>query len=417
MRSTLSRLALPLLALAGLLSFGSRPVQAAVTPLGQNGCPRGTVVSSNNLVANSDFAQGSTGFESDLPDRGAGVYPSDPVGGFSIQNGAVRYEVPFTDGRVVVGQPFPGDPQREAAPSATYFYSNPGQNKNGAEPPFTGVLWRQTVTNLLPGTVYNFYAYFDNLLTANDPGSDPNVELRVGVPGEPSIPAGPAITVAKTPDAWVPVQYSFQTGENQTAVVLEIFDRTASVLGDDFGMAAINLRQCVSGLGIAKTNSLPTKNPDGGYGVTYTILVRNYGTGSQPLDAVQVTDNLSKTFAKAGSWSVVGVSSNRFTPNPAYNGSTDIRLLSGTDQLAPGQSGTITLRVEVRASLAAGGTGPFDNTAFATARAGAELVEDDSAPGNNPDPDDDGNPKETVEDAPTRVFIGGPILYIPLMRR
>jgi hypothetical protein len=412
MRPTLAHLALPLLALMLLLTFASRPTHAAVTPLGQNGCPRGTVVGGPNLVANGDFAQGSTGFASDLPDRGPGVYPSDPVGGFSIQTGDVSY----LDGNVV-GRPFPGDPQREAEPSQTYFYSNPGQGKNGEPPPFTGVLWRQTVSNLLPGTTYNFYAYFDNLLIPAFPSIDPTVELRVGAPGEPSIAAGPPIMVEQEPDAWVPIQYSFQTGPAQTSVVLEVFDKTASVQGDDFGMTALNLRQCVSALGVAKTNSLPTENQDGSYTIAYSILLRNYGQGSAPLSAVQVTDDLSQTFAKAGSWRVLGVASDRFTVNPAYNGSTDIRLLAGTDELSPGQSGTVTLRVEVRPSLAPGGSGPFDNTAFGSARAGTVLVEDDSAPGTNPDPDGDSDPKEEVEDTPTRVFIGGPMLYIPLMRR
>jgi hypothetical protein len=413
MRLILARVTLPLLAIISMLSFrASAPAQAAITPLGQSGCPRGTVVGGPNLVTNGDFSQGSTGFESDLPDRGPGVYPDDPVGGFSIQTGVVSYFNGFVEGR-----PFPGDTQREAAPSETYFYSNPGESKSGDPPPFTGVLWRQTVTGLLPGTVYNFYAYIDNLLIPGSSGADPTVELRVGAPGEPTVEAGPPIMVPKTPDAWVPVQYSFQTGGSQTSVVLEIFDRTAAVQGDDFGMTAINLRQCVSGLGLAKSVSVPIDNLDGSYSLSYTILVKNYGQGTQPLTDLQVVDDLAKTFEKAASWRVTGLSSDRFTVNTAYDGRTDVRLLTGTDQLAPMATGTILLEVEVRPSLEPGGVGPFDNTAFGSALAGNVLVQDDSAPGTNPDPDGDSDPKNPLEDIPTRVFIGGPTLYIPLTRR
>jgi hypothetical protein len=404
MLRTICRLTLPALvvitAFAGLVR--AAPARAAVIPLGQNGCAAGTTVGGPNLIVNGDFSAGATGFETDLPYRGPNVYPDGALGGYSILTGDVVF---FNGG--VVGKPFPGDPSREVPPSATYFYSNQSQNKDGSTP-FTGLLWRQTITGLLPDTSYNFYAYFDNLLTPVTIGEDPLIELRVD-----GIPAGPPVDVPKAPDLWTPVQYSFRTQLGQTSVVLEVYSLRETGFGNDFGMASLNLRQCASAIGAAKQASEPVRNQDGSWTVEYLITVRNYGQSAVPLTNLQVRDDLATTYAGARSFTVVSVSSTTFTVNPAYNGRSDTRLLAGSNQLAAGQSGTIRLvtRVVPFSSL------PFKNVAFATATAGSVEVEDDSAPGLDPDPDQNNNPKDPADDLPTTIQIPYYPLLLPLVWR
>ena len=79
--------------------------------------------------------------------------------------------------------------------------------------------------------------------------------------------------------------------------------------------------------------------------LTYTITVQN--TGNVTLSNLQVTDDLVAAFPGAASFSVFSLTSPDFTVNPGFNGDTDINLLDGTDTLAVGASGTITLVADV----------------------------------------------------------------------
>lgn len=400
------RLFLILTLVISLLSLSEgQPARAEITPLGQQGCKTGTFVGGSNLVTNGDFAispgpgpevDEAAGFTSDLPNRGPGIYPSDPQGGFSIQNGPISYY----SGQIT-GRPFAGDSLREVPAGQTYFYSNPNEAKDGTPGPFKGVLWRQTITNLAPGTTYNFFAYFDNLLNEGVPGSDPLIDLRVN-----GIAAGPAVRVPKTPDTWVMVQYSFTTGPAQTSAVLEIYDTTADTIGDDFGMTAINLKQCVSNVGLAKAAEPVVDNRDGTYTVRYKLTINNYGVDPLPISALQVTDNLSLTFAQAGSFQVEELSSPTLTVNPNYNGTSDTRLLSGTDILASSGKAEIFLSVRVTPGNGPGGYGPFQNSAALTALSGTIAIGDNSAPGDNPDPNGDGFPRD-ISEPPTAPEDGG----------
>lgn len=427
MRKLTQRLLLPALAL-GLLAVAlpsPMPARAAVTPLGQQGCPNGQAVATQNLVQDSDFAeafQGTIRFVTDLPDRGPAVYPSDPAGGFSIQKGAVDYQA-----GTLIGRPFPGDPSREVLPSETYFYSNPYFNADGSQffaGDGEGKLWGQTVA-VTPGTTYNFYAYFDNILLPGTAGNDPVIELRVDDPddGAGAVAAGLPITVTKEPDTWVPIQYAFQTGPAQTRATLEIWDVSGKfvvdpIFGSDFGMVGINLRQCASAIGLAKAVGEPIRNSDGSYDVTYTLTVRNYGQGAAPVTGLQVTDDLSRTFAYVGSYSVIAKSASaNLSIEPAYTGvSPNTRLLTGADSLASGETATITFTVRMTPGRGLGGRGPFPNRAIVTANSGTATVEDDSAPGSNPDADGDNNPKEDSEDLDT-VFHVGTVVGLPVIIR
>jgi hypothetical protein len=402
------RLSATMLFLAVVVGVSVTPTaRAQITPRGQQGCLNGSVVGGPNLIVNSDFSLGSVGFESDLPDRGPGVYPSDPEGGFSIQTGPVEHY-----GSTIVGRPFPGDPQREVAPSETYFYSNPNQDKLGNPGPFKGVLWRQTVTNLLPSTTYNLFGYFDNLLIPTIQATAPKIELRVD-----GIAAGPPVVIEALPDIWVPIQFSFTTGPAQTSALIEIYDLANDVQGDDFGMTQIVLKQCISALGLAKWASVPVNNKNGTYDIEYTITLRNLGADPFPLANLQVQDNLSLTFADAAAFQVISVQSDTLSVNPNYNGVSDINLLTGTDSLPSRENRRLRLRVRVTAGTGEKGKGPFANSATASASAGSISVTDNSSPGLEPDPNGNGDPREAAEDVPTLTLLEPFVVRLPLIRR
>ncbi len=143
-------------------------------------------------------------------------------------------------------------------------------------------------------------------------------------------------------------------------------------------------------IGVAKAVNGAVENLGGGqYRVTYLITVRNYGDVA--LSNIQVTDNLATTFTGATSWSVESVTSADFTVSGSYTGSTpNTGLLVGTDSLAVGASGTITLKVLVTPGA---NLGPYNNRAIAAGDSPAGTpVTDQSQNGTNPDPDGDNNP-------------------------
>ena len=143
-------------------------------------------------------------------------------------------------------------------------------------------------------------------------------------------------------------------------------------------------------IGAAKDVASVTNNGDGTFTVAYTITVENLG--DIILHSVQVTDDLDITFAGAVSYTVVSVMSSDFTPNPGYDGSTDLNLLTGTDSLAVGTMGTLMLTVILNPGT---NPGPYNNSAVAygTSPAGT-TVSDWSDLGINPDPNGNGDPSD-----------------------
>ncbi|MBW4691206.1 MAG: hypothetical protein KME27_05505 [Lyngbya sp. HA4199-MV5] len=428
----------------------SQPAQAQ-TSLGANGCPAGTIESpSTNLVANSTFtiSPGAVGplapnnpasFTSTTPYRGDGVYPSDDVGGLSIQNG------PLTDPTtpaVVNGRGVTAAEALQAnvgnTPINTYLYSNPNASALTPGVPQSAfpnpIVWRQTVTNLTPNTTYNFKGLFFNLLVnTGAPGSNgvpPQIRLQVSTDGtgttfiQPTttlnVGDGSAVpgfpTIANTRQAWIPTQFAFTTGPAQTTAIVQILDEANNTFGDDFGFTALSIRQCVPNtppLGVAKQAGTPTQNADGTYTIPYTITVRNLGQAglSPQLDLfnLQLTDNLAQTFAAATLNSVTNIQSATLAENTGFNGSSNQNLLLGTDTLAAGATATITFSVNITPGTGANGFGPFNNTTTATATNQlGSPVRDQSNDGGNVDPDNDGNPGNN--NTPTTVSLrpGGP---------
>lgn len=166
-------------------------------------------------------------------------------------------------------------------------------------------------------------------------------------------------------------------------------------------------------LGVAKTvSSAPVEMSTGVWQFTYRIELTNMG--NVPLNALQVTDNLTAVFPSPNVFSVIDVSSSDFDLNPLYNGISgaggDTNLLAAdVNSLAVGESGLLTITVE----LVPVNAGPFLNVAVGTGITPSETpVEDDSQDGTNPDPDSDYDPQNN--DDPTPLDFG-PDLFNPPM--
>ena len=145
-------------------------------------------------------------------------------------------------------------------------------------------------------------------------------------------------------------------------------------------------------------------NPDGSFEVEFAFVIENLD--DEPTPNVQLSDDLSETFAGVTSFSIVGAPDLGGLTAPAtpYDGSTQINLLAGTDTLQPGQQVTITLRVLLQPGTA---TGPFLNQARVTAALipdGAPLGEDLSDDGDDPDPSGDGDPNSDPQACATDPF-------------
>lgn len=443
---------------SGLLLHANSVWQPAVAQIAGSaaGCPPGTRENTTNLVRNSIFATNAgTGlgtaiapqpvtnfplvdFGSDLPYRGDAVYPSDPIGGISIQderfNGGVILGAPG----VVSGR---GVTAAEAAlvgvgatAIPTYLYSNPNLDVNGIPttiPPQPGgfpapVIWQQSIA-VAPNTVYNFKALFFNLLLPGNGGENPRIRLRVGPSnvqtpiflevgdGSP-IPGFPGI--ANVRQAWVPVQFSFTTSPGQTTALLQIVGETQRVDGDDFGMTAVGLRECLPNIGVAKAAGTPVANADGSFTIPYTVRVRNSAPPSGVPDPyllsnIQLTEDLSTTFANATILSITDLQSPTLVVNPGFNGTTDQNLLQpGVNTLGASVEATVSFNVTIRPGTGPNGQGPFENTVTATGTSDSGVVvRDRSTDGTNTDPDGDGNPGNN--DNPTLVPLppggGGPL--------
>ncbi len=164
-------------------------------------------------------------------------------------------------------------------------------------------------------------------------------------------------------------------------------------------------------LGIAKELVNKTLVETGNYDLTFRLFVKNYG--SKDLSNLQVEDELSATFPSPTIFSVTSVTSSEFTVDPAYDGTTAHKtLLAGTDSLKAGENGTIEIVINVTPS----GSGPFNNTALASAETpGGDKINDQSQDGPDPDgssEEQDGNPNNN--DDPTPVTFEGQLYKLPL---
>ncbi|MDB4512033.1 C25 family cysteine peptidase [Arenicella sp.] len=146
-----------------------------------------------------------------------------------------------------------------------------------------------------------------------------------------------------------------------------------------------------TGLGVAKDLQAgsPVDLGNGSYQVTYEFVINN--TGILDLSDLQITDDLNTminnpnpnnaTFSAA----VVSSPNNTLTPNPSYNGDSNIDMLAGTDTLLVGETALLELTFVFTPDVY---FGPFLNQVEATAKdpAGGDVSDlSEDGPSVNPD--------------------------------
>lgn len=92
---------------------------------------------------------------------------------------------------------------------------------------------------------------------------------------------------------------------------------------------------------VEKVLELVADNGDGSFTATYTLTISN--GGNEPLTGVQLTDSVSSF--PAGASAIVTGTTGGLTPNPSFNGDSDINVLNGTNVLGLGASGSATVEV------------------------------------------------------------------------
>ncbi|HEV7350573.1 SdrD B-like domain-containing protein [Telluribacter sp.] len=169
-------------------------------------------------------------------------------------------------------------------------------------------------------------------------------------------------------------------------------------------------------IGVAMTISDTLRQSDGSYNITYTVVVKNYG--SELLTNVQLVDSLAKVFnAQTGAvFRKVGtpIASNlsSLAINPDFDGLNDVELLIATNStLNAGIADTLKFTINVSTD---GRQTPYLNRVHASARAGDLVVTDVSTNGMIPDLNGNGDPTEGTEEDPTPIIIpAGTELFIP----
>ncbi len=163
-------------------------------------------------------------------------------------------------------------------------------------------------------------------------------------------------------------------------------------------------------IGVAKRVVSNTNNNDGTYTVVLGFVVKN--VGATTVSSVQVVDDLSSTFAGASSFAVQGAVSTTggLTANGSYDGASNVNLLSGTNSLTAGASGTIQFTVKVTPGA---NPGPYLNVALVSGVGpGGAVVGDISDNGTAPDPNNNGNPSEPGENDPTPITFDNPVIGV-----
>lgn len=146
------------------------------------------------------------------------------------------------------------------------------------------------------------------------------------------------------------------------------------------------------------------------YYVNYLITLRNLGT--EPLNSIQVTDDLLAAFPSPATFTISNLSASPglTLSNTTFDGQSNNTLLNpNSSQLGIGQTGTITYTVALNLNSTCG---TFNSSSIVTAQGSLSnnSTTDISDWGTNPDPDLDGNPNEPVqaENDPTPYIVECP---------
>jgi uncharacterized repeat protein (TIGR01451 family) len=139
---------------------------------------------------------------------------------------------------------------------------------------------------------------------------------------------------------------------------------------------------------VVKAAGTPTIVDATTFEVPYSLVVGNLGTVVTP--NVQVSDNLAMTFASGSPALTIVAGPTAAAPctvNSGFDGVTDFALLSGSDDLAPGESCAIGFTVRVSyATLADVPSAEQENTAYASSTSGVAPNPGYTFPGGTPVP-------------------------------
>jgi LPXTG-site transpeptidase (sortase) family protein len=136
--------------------------------------------------------------------------------------------------------------------------------------------------------------------------------------------------------------------------------------------------------------------------MTYTITI---GPEPIPLSQIQATDDLSVTFPGLTLSNILVTPSSNLTANLLYNGTTDFNLLSGTDDLGIGETGTITLSVDI---IIPNQTDTYTNTVTASGLPPTGIRIEDSSSATGPLFAD---PAVTKSGDPAIVYVGENVTF------
>ncbi|HYG32029.1 MAG TPA: SdrD B-like domain-containing protein [Methylophilaceae bacterium] len=164
-------------------------------------------------------------------------------------------------------------------------------------------------------------------------------------------------------------------------------------------------------IGIAKRLGSVVQTGTRRYTLPYTLIVANPNTAVTATN-VQVTDNLTLTFPTAQSITIAvpaavsACTGTVLNVSPvAYNGTTQLNLLAGNQNLQPSEQCTITFTAEVDFGSALPADVQNNQATVTTAQTpgGTVIATDVSNDGTNFDPNNNGNPNEPGENNPTPV--------------
>ncbi len=154
------------------------------------------------------------------------------------------------------------------------------------------------------------------------------------------------------------------------------------------------------GLAMRVVEAAPRLSPNT-YRVTMEYVVQ---AGSQNLTNIQVNHNLQTWFnsqiPNASSISTIAITSTDFTVSGFYDGVSSTGLLSGTNTLAPGQSGVILMTFEVAFPSPPGNAIYTSNATATGTRPDSTTATDQSTNGAIPDPNGNCDPTDNNDMTP-----------------
>ncbi|UII24194.1 putative Ig domain-containing protein [Fulvivirga ligni] len=245
---------------------------------------------------------------------------------------------------------------------------------------------------VFPSKPANEYESDDVLAEASDPDGD--IVSAVVTTG--SLPSGVIIES----DGTIVVDDPSQVVEGTYPVTITTTDEFGGVTISNVTLVIDAPHIDNITVGLAKSVSTPQSQSSGNYRVTITFVVENMG--DVLIDKLKLNDDLSQTFPSPATFQITSlVTTGQLVANPAYDGSSDVNLLSSSSKIDVGQQRTVVLTLLVNAN---GGDTSFSNSATIEAEdSKGNTFTDISDDGNEPDANNNGDPTEVGENDPTII--------------